>query len=315
MALTERQLSKLRAEYLRRREYLLIKKVDGLAVKLFDKVFTNYLKNLEKVDGRLVYNDKNISLINGLTQIYNQFVISYNIPTISGFIDDLHGITPLNARYFEVLTQNSVKEVTKRVTATVNKRLGIDEKGRPKQGGFADKFIRDKTLLKKIQRNTTQALTNKTGFQEFRKNLTELIRGNPGQKLSGGLQQYYRNYAYDTFLKVDRLNQDVYANGLGLRYFFWSGGVIKTSRPLCVFCNGKIIDSNEFKRLKYEDITDKERPNGAGELEPFNSGLDETWVPMDDLGQYGCRHRKDYTLDSVAERLKGNIINISSLLK
>lgn len=304
MALTRNQLAELRAAYLAKREELLIKRVDGLAATLFENVYNSYLAELEKSDGKLIYNNKNINLVKGLDKIFEDFVTNSNVPVISSFVKDLQGITPLNERYFAKIRNDGIKAVTKRVSGVVDKRLGIDENGRPIKNGFTDKFIKDKTLLKTIKQTTTQALTNKMGFQEFRGSLKEVIEGNPKQKLSGGLQQYYRNYAYDTFLKVDRLNQDLFANDLGMRYFIWSGGVINTSRALCVHCNDKIVDSAQFKNLKYDDLKDKYTP-----------GLDDTWVPMEDLGQYGCRHRKDYILTSVAEQLKGKWLDINSILK
>lgn len=304
MALTQKQLAELRASYLEKREQLLISKVDTLSVRLFDMVFEKYLKKLDQADGKLVYNDKNINLVKGLQKIYNTFLLDYNIPVIKGFVTDLQGITPLNEQYFKGLRKDGIKAVTKRVAGVVDKRLGVDANGKPVKNGFVDKFINDKTLVKKIQKQTTQAIVNKMGFQEFRQNLKTSIEGHPGQPMSGGLQQYYRNYAYDTFLKVDRLNQDLYASDLGLRYFIWSGGIINTSRPICIYCNNKIVDSEKFKELEYSDLKEKYTP-----------GLDETWVPLDDLGQYGCRHRKDYILNSVAEQLSARWLDINSLTK
>jgi hypothetical protein len=143
------------------------------------------------------------------------------------------------------------------------------------------------------------------GFQEFRVELREHIQGNPKQPLSGGLQQYYRGYAYDTYMRVDRLNQDLFAKDLGLRYFIWTGGLIKSSRPLCIEANDKVVDSSKFGGLRFEDLQEKYRP-----------GLDEDWQPLIDLGQYNCRHYKSYVLDSVAERLpQSRFLDVNSLQK
>lgn len=302
--LSYKELSSLRAAYLARREELLIKKVDALSVKLFEKVFNEYLIALEQNNGQLVRNDRNLDLIKGLDSIYQAFQRQNNIPVVKEFITNLQGITPLNERYFSSIIGRDVRTSLITVQSVVNKRLGVDGAGNLKEGGFADKFIKDPTLLRTIKRETGKALTNKMGFQEFRVKLKETIQGNPAQKLSGGLQQYYRGYAYDTFARVDRLNQDVFAKDLGLRYFFWSGGVIKTTRPICLYCNGKIVDSEKFRDLEFDDLKDKYQP-----------GLNEDWDPMTDLGQFNCRHRKDYILTSVAERLSDRWLDVDSLLK
>jgi hypothetical protein len=222
MALTQKQLSALRAEYLHKREQLLIKKVDRIAIILFEKVFDNYLVKLEMEDGKLLASDKNFNIVKGLDEIYNSFVRSDNIPVIKSFIQDLQGINPINERYFSNIRRDGIKATSERVAKIVDKSLGINGEGGIIKDGYADKFIRDKMVLKAIKKETNQALTNKTGFQEFRQNMQTLIQGSPKNELSGKLQQYYRNNAYDTYTKVDRLNQDLYAADLGLRYFVWS---------------------------------------------------------------------------------------------
>lgn len=301
--ITQKELSALRVAYLKRREQLLIKKVDNLALTLFEKIFNDYLAALEQSDGKLVNNGKNIDLVKGLDAIYKDFVLNFNIPVVKNFLKDLQGITPLNERYFSNLVSRDIRGSVIKVESVVNKRIGFVD-GKLKPGGFADKFIKDTTLLKKIKQTVTKGIVNRSGFQEFRQTLKTTIAGHPKQPGSGGLQQYYRNYAYDTFSRVDRLNQDLFAKDLGLRYFYWSGGVIKTTRPICEFCNGKIVDGQgEFKDLEYNDLKTKYQP-----------GLNIDWVPLIDLGQFGCRHVKDYILDAVAERNMGHWLNVNDLL-
>lgn len=297
---TQKELSDLREAYLIRREILLEKKVSSLSVKLYDKVFEQYLIALEQKDGKLVYNKKNLNMIQGLDKIYTQFNKSDNIPVINGFFSDLNGITPLNVKYFNNIQKAGVRSEAVVVDAVVQKRLGIAG-GQPVKGGFADKFINDKTLLKKIKKQTTQAVTKGQSFQTFRQELKATIQGT-GAKESGGLQQYYRNYAYDTYQKVDRLNQDLFAKELGLRYFIWAGGLIKTSRPLCRLCNGKIIDKTTYSKLKFSDLKMSLR-----------EGVGPDWNPMNDLGHYGCRHTKNYITDAVARQLQDRWLATSRL--
>jgi hypothetical protein len=108
--LTPKQLSDLRGEYLRRREQLLKKRVDALAVKLFDKVFEQYLIALEQADGRLVNNERNINIARGIDAIYKAFNSQENISVIKGFVGDLQAITPLNTRYFKRLTDKDLRD-------------------------------------------------------------------------------------------------------------------------------------------------------------------------------------------------------------
>lgn len=302
--LKPREISALQDEYIAKREELLQKKVNALGVTLFDKVYNSYLVLLEQSDGKLLNNNRNVSIISGLDTVYNLFRNNENAAVIKSFVDGVQGITPLNERYFKAISKKDISKSTAKVTGIIDRRLGIDENGNPVQGGFTDKFIRDNKLLKQIKKATTQGITKQIGIQELRKNLKEVIQGEPGKPLSGGLQQYYRNYAYDTYVKVDRLGAELYAKDLGLRYFYWTGGLINTSRPICEECNGKIIDSNEWNKVTSFDQLKEE----------FRNGMDAKSDPSQDLGGYGCRHRKRFVLDSIAEQNSGKIIDVNSLL-
>lgn len=302
--LKPREIAALQEEYIAKREELLQSKVNALGVTLFEKVYNSYLIILEQNNGKLLPSERNVNMIRGLDAIYNLFRNNENAQVIKSFVSGVQGITPLNERYFESLTKKDISKSTAKITGIIDRRLGIDENGSPKPGGFVDKFIRDEKLLKKIKKTTTQGITKQIGIQELRKNLKEVIQGDPSKPLSGGLHQYYRNYAYDTYIKVDRMGAELYAKDLGMRYFYWVGGLIKTSRPICEYCNGKILDGTEWNKVtSFTQLKEK-----------YRDGMDKNTDPSQDLGGYACRHRKRFVLDSIAEQNQGRIININSLL-
>lgn len=304
--LKPRELSALQDEYLAKREELLQGKVNSLAATLFEKVYNQYLIQLELSDGKILHNDKNISLVKGLDEIYNQFRNNENAKVIKGFTEDLQGIVPLNETYFTTLTQKNLSLQSEYIAKSIDKNLGLDENGKPIKNGFTDKFIRDKSTLKAIKKTVSQAITNQKGFQELRIELKQTIQGKPNEPLSGKLQQYYRNFAYDTYIKVDRMSADMFAKDLSLRYFYYTGGIINTTRLMCEKCNGMIIDSQEWKNLTYKTLKDEFKPG-------IPDGSNEDWNPLDDLGGYGCRHRKRYVLDSIALQNQSKIFKTSIL--
>lgn len=298
---TQKELSALRANYLAKREALLQKKVSNLSVNLFDRVFDQYLSALEQSGGVILKSKKNISMVQGLDSIYRNFNRADNIPVIRSFVGDLKQIIPLNEKYFKNIAEVNVAAPAARAKLVTDKSLGLTSEGGIIEGGFVDKFISDQTLLKKIKKQTLKAITSGKGFQDFRHELQDIVVGD--KQSTGGLHQYYRNYAYDTYQKVDRLNQDVFAKELGLRWFFWSGGLIKNSRALCVKCNGRLIDSVKLRPLKFNDLKLK-----------YRDGLDKNWVPISDLGQHGCHHSKDYVTDAIALKLSKRILDLDELL-
>ena len=173
----------------------------------------------------------------------------------------------------------------------MNRSLGLENDGRIKQNGFTDKFLRDESVNKKIKKLTMQSITKGVGFQEFRQSLKSLIVGIPSKIDTGALQQYYRNYAYDTYQKVDNLTSNVFAKSIGLRYFIYNGGIIKTSREFCKHYNGTIVDSIAFGQLTKDELPALQQ-----------DGIPEDWRPLIDLGGWGCRHRKDWITDDIALR-------------
>jgi len=292
--LTQREAQKLRAEYLEKRESILKGKVNSLQAKLFDKVFNRYLLALEQNNGIIATSERNKNLSAGLERIYKEFQRVDNAPVVESFIKDLGGIYDLNIEYFNTIDKEKTKQNSVAVKAIVNKQLGIKENGEIKKGGFTDKFLRDTSILKKIKQITNKAISNGQSITDFKEALKTYIEGSPTAKDSGGLQQYYKQYAYDTYQKVDRLNQQEFGKKLELKYFIYTGGLVHNSRNFCIHYNGRIIDSEEFSKLTYNDLP-----------ESYKAGIPEKdWNPLIDLGGYGCRHSINWVATSFAEANK-----------
>lgn len=281
---TQKELADLRKTFLEQREALLKRKVDALQVKLYERVFESYLSELEAFDGKVVSNGRNISLIEGLDKIYQEFQLKEHIKVVRGFSDDLQEIGKLNRNYFANIDRTS--EFNKRadsIDKLMNKRLGIKD-GKLVKGGFLNKFISDTRLRDEIKDIAGKAVASGQSFQDMRASLKEAIQGS--SKRDGGLQQYYRQFAYDTIQQVDRTNGLLFADELELNYCIYNGGLIETSRPHCVKYNGKL--------LSRQQIMDWAKLSWAKLLKSYN--------PMTDAGGPNCRHSYDWVTDSFAAR-------------
>ena len=301
------ELSKARITYLDNREKLLQQKVDKLGLILFDKINNDLLKKLEtSPDGNILNNSANISKVAAINSLYSNFNKNYNTPVVKSFVNDLSGIGPLNEKYFNEVTKTNTSVSTYKAKKIVNEQLGLTDKGALIQNGFVDKFIKDPAVVNTIKKKTLQAITKGQGFQQLRKELQETVKGTQGQPNSGALHQYYRNNAYDTLTKVDRLYSDNMAKDLGLIYFYFSGGIIPTTRPFCRHNNGKIFNSIDFKKLTFKNLKLNYRPG-------IPDGKHSTWKSIIDLGGYGCRHTKDYIPTKLALRRSASIMDINTL--
>ena len=165
---TQKELSKLRANYLAKREELLKGKVSTLQSVLFEKVYNQYLNALQQEDGKLVNSLQNRNLIAGLDKIYKQFQINDNLPVVKSFVKDLNGIHDLNISYFDIISKEKTKASAPIIKQSIDNKLGINADGSIKPKGFTDKFINDLSTLKKIKKLTSQALTKNKPFNEFR---------------------------------------------------------------------------------------------------------------------------------------------------
>lgn len=300
------ELSKARQEYLANREQLLQKKVDSIALLLFDRLNEDLLKKLElSPDGTIKNNSKNINAVAAIESIYDNFNKKYNIPVIKSFIEDMPMIGSLNQQYFDHVAEKETKAQKKKADRIVNDQLGIDSTGNVIKGGFTDKFIKDPIVKDSIKQKTLEAISQGKGFQEFRKDLQQVVRGVPKQN-NGKLHQYYRNNAYDTYTKVDRTYSDSMAKDLKLNYFVWSGGVINTTRALCRHMNGKIVNAVDFAKMKFRNLKLEYRPG-------VPDGKHSTWRPLLDLGGYACRHTKDYVSTQYALAHSADIVSVNTL--
>jgi len=288
---SQKALSKQRSTFVNEQEDLLKKRVSSLEGKLFDKIFEKYLLNLKTKDGKIVDDVSNRQMAIGLNKIYKLFQVVDNAPVIGDWLKDMNKITELNEKYFENISKEGVRANKDVIKEAVNKKLGLNSKGEVVKNGFTDKFLKDEHMLKQIKKVTTSAIVKKQGFEQLRERLKKTISGDPALKTSGGLHQYYRNYAYDTYQQIDRLAGQKFADAFGMTKFIYQGGLIATSRPFCEHYNGRVVDAEKFSKLKIEDLPENQR-----------SGIPtEDWNPLLELGGFGCRHSKDWIQDSVAE--------------
>src|SRR3990167_5793224 len=119
--LSQRQLATLRAEFIKQREELLKKRVGVLQRKLYDMVFEKYLVVLEQSDGKILHNNQNINIVQGLDNIYKLFRYTFNAPIVNKFIEDMNGINTNNEKYFKNIAKKDIRATTEKAQAAMNR--------------------------------------------------------------------------------------------------------------------------------------------------------------------------------------------------
>lgn len=283
---TYKEISKIKDELLTLRE----KKVKGSLTKqqenLYESLIDDFVKVAkDKVEGKSV---NLYSLQNTLKKLYNN-----DFPeTFAEVVKSSYSINNLNFQYFSTLVDtNRLDEIKDKTAKVINKSLGITEKGKLITNGFIDKAIENKAVQKRFAKEVNVILDGSPDVKLMQHKLKEFINGNEAS--TGLLERYYRTFANDLIANIDRTGSLVYADELELTSFYYAGGLISSSRSFCELRNGKIFNREEAERWS----------NTPFIKDMYKTNIND-YVPLIDMGGYGCRHRADFITDDLAKAKK-----------
>lgn len=264
----------------------------GLSRRLVDDV----LAELEfDPKGKLVNNARNIAKLDRLLEKVMKEHRDKETKALLAFVLASMGtIAAFNVKYFSAFTTK--KDATAMVKATdpyVNAWLGIDNKGKLKEGGYLDTLNSDNTVRNKLRDMMLRGLATGETLARLRKGVRGYIEGEPGKP--GALQARNDEVVNDVFSKVDRYQANNVAAKLDMNYAVYEGGLIKTSRKFCRERNGKVFTRAEI--LKFDPPTGKQ-PN---------------YDPLVDLGGYNCRHHLNWIPRTLAVALRPDLRTASEL--
>jgi hypothetical protein len=138
-----------------------------------------------------------------------------------------------------------------------------------------------------------------SGFENLKTGLKQLIIGDP-ERL-GAFQKFFKVYAYDTYSQVDAMNGKLYADALGLKYFIYNGGIIKTTRCFCYTRSGNTYSTAEASKWDPSKLEDCGENRSKKVQVPVNYNF------FIDRGSYGCRHSIDYISKKLAFKLRPDL--------
>lgn len=282
---TYKEISALKTELLDAREKRIKRKLSYQQERLYDSLINDFVKIAEdKVDG------KKVDIYKLQSELKKQYEL-YFPEVMADVVKASDSISNLNVRYFSTLVDsNRLDEIQDKTDSVINKTLGITDKGKLITGGFIDKVIENKSVQKLFTKKVNAILEGSPDVGLMKNKLKEFITGS--KESTGLLERHYRTFANDLISNIDRTGSLVYANELELNNFYYSGGIILSSRSFCKSKNGKIFTRAEAERWKdsafitsmYDNINDYE--------------------PLIDMGGYGCRHRPDWVTVEVAKAKK-----------
>lgn len=197
----------------------------------------------------------------------------------------------INKKYFGVFKSGLLTKAQSKAENRVWASLGYDPKNKNiTKGAFLDNLAKDKTIERRIKGIATRAALGGISWTVFKRNVTNYI--NKTGKSGVLAQVLTKSAAFDSFAEVDRTLTGVYAEELGLNYFIYEGGTMKTTRPFCEERNGKVFTSSEidaWNRLSWQ-------------------GKNESSTVQISQGGYNCRHHFSPISQELAEQLRPDLI-------
>jgi len=267
------------------------KQVGSAQQELLRTIVEDFVEKLETDEAGNIKNTLgNKRKLDLLDRVYNQYVQQSGVKIVETIVKGVSEVLNFNGKYYGIFTTKAqLGKIMADTRDQIGDWLGITKRGGLVENGYLNRLLSDPTIRNTVRDSVFKSVVSQKGFFEVKKDLKNYIAGNP-QK-AGALQQYYRNFVYDTFSQVDRTQAKIFADKLGFEYAIYEGGLIKTSRKFCRDRNGKVFTKKE--------IADFDPP----EAKPPN------YNPFTDLGGYGCRHHLNWIPEAVAFALRPELRN------
>lgn len=280
---TSKQVSRLKAEQIDKKQKAIGAKITTMQENLYDKVSTQFLTLLNKRD-----KEKDLPSTNQIQNIVKKEFNAAFPDIMREVVKSSRSVSDLNLMYYSTLLDSDQLDVIRDQTSkTIDRKLGIDENGKIKQGGFLDRAIDDRKIQNDFVKLVNKLMQSGQDAQSIQEKLKEFMIGS---KLSGGfIEQYYKGFAGTLLTEIDRGNNLVYADKLQLNYFYYSGGLILSSRPFCIDKNGKILHRDQAERWKDDSRIKK----------MYGKEI-SSYVPLRDFGGPNCLHGADFITDDMA---------------
>lgn len=283
---TRKEVSKIKADYINSREKLIRSKISQKQLDLFDELFNKYLSGLAGKEFSAAEEARTIAKIE---RAVKDFSVNTNAAILNDYTRAATSLGDLNMSYFATMFKDAVllDQIRQKTQQSLNKRLGLNEDGTLKRNGFIDKAIADKTIQSEIVRETKKAISNNYDYYKLKSTFEKIIIGTTEQ--SGIFDRYYNTLAKDILSSIDNGNSKIYADELGLKYAYYSGGLMKTSREFCIKHNGKIFSQDQIDNFKNDPLIQ----------DMYGANISD-YNPNELPGGYGCRHSLDYITADLA---------------
>lgn len=289
---TPKEVSKIKQDWIAKRKAVIDSKLNQVQEEIYNGVIADFLALAKQEEIRNQSSKLSVAQLNLLERQVKKGMLNGFPDAMKETIKASRALGDLNLMYFSTLVDsNRLDDLKDKNQRIIDKRLGVDENGKLIKDGFTDKTIKSDKVQKEFITEVRRILGQNGDVQMLQARLKTLILGGPER---GGLvQRYYNTFATNILNTIDRNNNNFYADELALTYFYYGGGLIKTSRSFCVERNGKIFSREQAEKWRDTPFIRKMYGKKISDYDPLTM-----------MGGPGCLHAADWITDELA---KGNI--------
>jgi len=221
------------------------KSIEGYQPKLFARL-SKLLAELETVDGSLAMTASNLTSINTIVNELRAFLTQGEyVDIVKAFNNEFTVQQGLTAKYFgEVLGLDAIPTPFAAQLYQTNRAIAID--------GVLGNTALDSMLLNDVRSTLIDAVGSNSRYTNTLESLRNLVEGNAEKE--GQLLRYSRQIVSDTFATTDRAYTQLVSEDLGLQFFRWLGGKMKTTRCLCLNLNGQYLHKGEIEQIGLSNL-------------------------------------------------------------
>jgi hypothetical protein len=249
------------------------KEAKELERDLYDEIISVII-GLLTIDGKTVFNEKNIYLIGKVDRAFNAFDKNFQQPYFKKILKHLKGLDKFYVNYFS--------------------EMGLDAKafkGFEALIGRMESYLNSVAVLDPVKLEVKNFLMGAISQGRSMGSIRMGLRSILGLKdRSGSLNRYYRAFIFDSLMQFDRILSNAHARQNNLNYFQYKGGLIETSRDFCIARNDLVFRREQANEWK-DDPTLPGYPDVA------------TYDPLVDCGRWNCRHYLLFLTDEQAKEL------------
>lgn len=245
---------------------------------------------LDFKDKTLLNSKQNIGALRRLDGFFDRFERDQIAAELKLFAEELLSVGELTAKYYVATGSKAI--AVEQVLENLRNVIGIDKRGVLLRGGYLYKLGKTMEVRMQLRDYVLNSIVSKRNLSDFQNGMAKLIVGNSGTE--GALQQYWRQYAFDTYNQVHEVANKTAADELGLKYFIYQGSIIENTRQFCRGKAGKVFSTDESKDWKDDpDLIEKKTK--------------DSYNPLLERGRYNCRHFLNYISENVAFELRPDL--------